>query len=417
MNPTMSLTRAAEAAAYALALCDRIAAHTDVPGTTTRLFLSPATREVHTLLTGKMRSLGMSVRLDGAGNLRGIFPARVDSAPTLLLGSHIDTVPDAGRYDGILGVALPLALLATLPPRSLPFHVEIVAFSEEEGIRFRMPFIGSRALAGTLTEDMLARRDTQGISVAQALQDFGLHQHDSTALTPGTFAFVEIHIEQGPVLDALNLPLGIVETIVGQTRLELTFTGEANHAGTTPMPLRHDALAAAAAFIVEVETHATEHANGLVATVGAIEAQPGAPNIIAGRVKLSLDIRHADDCTRLRFRRLCTGEARRIAHARGLEVRVRQTSQQASVPMDPTLTASLARAVEAAGHTPHPMPSGAGHDAMILAPHLPTAMLFLRTPGGLSHHPAEHVLPADVEAAIATLNHLLHLLAGQAAIS
>ncbi len=405
-----------DAAAYALELCDRIAAQTDVPGTTTRLFLSPATRAVQALLTHEMHALGMRVRLDGAGNLRAVYPARADSAPTLLLGSHIDTVPDAGRFDGVLGVALPLALLTMLAPRSLPFHVEIVAFSEEEGIRFRTPFIGSRALAGTLTGDVLERCDAQGISVTQALAAFGVSQRDDTAFTPGTFAFVEVHIEQGPVLDALALPLGIVETIVGQTRLELIFTGQSNHAGTTPMPLRRDALAAAAAFIVAVETHAVEQANatpGLVATVGAIEAQPGAPNIIAGHVKLSLDIRHADDCTRLRFRRLCTSEARRIAHARGVEVRVRQTSQQASVPMDAALTASLARAVETAGCTPHPMPSGAGHDAMILAPHVPTAMLFLRTPAGLSHHPAEAVSAGDVQAAIATLAHLLPLLAAQ----
>ena len=404
----------AEAAACTLELCDRIAARTDVPGTTTRLFLSPATREVHALLTAEMHALGMRVRLDGAGNLRGIYPAQAQSAPTLLLGSHIDTVPDAGRFDGILGVALPLALLAMIAPRRLPFHIEIVAFSEEEGIRFRTPFIGSRALAGILTGDVLGRCDAQAISVSQALADFGASQHEDTTLTPGTFAFVEVHIEQGPVLDTLALPLGVVETIVGQTRLELTFTGHANHAGTTPMPLRRDALAAAAAFIAAVETHAIEQAHttpGLVATVGAIDAQPGAPNIIAGRVKLSLDIRHADDCTRLRFRRLCTGEARRIAQSRGVEVRIRQTSQQDSVPMDAPLTASLAHAVQAAGYTPHAMPSGAGHDAMILAPHVPTAMLFLRTPGGLSHHPAEAVQPADVEAALATLEHLLSTLA------
>ena len=222
-----------------------------------------------------MHALGMSVRLDGAGNLRGVYPAQAYSAPTLLIGSHIDTVPDAGRYDGILGVALPLALLATLPPCSLPFHIEIVAFSEEEGIRFRTPFLGSRALAGTLTDDILDRRDAQGISVAQALDGFGVNRSETAALTPATFAFLEVHIEQGPVLDTLALPLGVVETIVGQTRLELTFTGEANHAGTTPMPLRRDALAAAAAFIASVEAHANEQANttpGLVATVGAIEA-------------------------------------------------------------------------------------------------------------------------------------------------
>ncbi len=391
-----------EAAAYALALCDRIAAHTDVPGTITRLFLSPATREVHALLGAEMQALGMQVRIDAAGNLRGTYLAASPAERTLLLGSHIDTVPDAGRYDGILGVALPLALIHLVAPRRLACNVEVIAFSEEEGVRFRTPFIGSKALTGGLTGPMLELADAAGVTVAQALADFPVDPVASVAMTPGTFAFVEVHIEQGPVLEAAELPLGIVETIVGQTRLELTFAGQANHAGTTPMAMRRDALAAAAVFITTVETLARQQ-DGLVATVGVIHAQPGAPNIIPGKVTLSLDIRHADDCIRLRFRRALTAEARRIAGARGLAVRIRQTSQQASVPMDTALVQDLAEAVDSAGQHAQRMPSGAGHDAMILAPHVPSAMLFLRTPGGLSHHPDEAVLTGDIEAALRTL--------------
>ena len=402
-----------DAAVYALALCDRIAACTDVPGTITRLFLSPATREVHALLTAEMRGLGMEVRVDAAGNVRGIYRAEAEPAPTLLLGSHTDTVPDAGRYDGVLGVAIGLALVALLAPRRLPFHLEVIAFSEEEGVRFRLPFIGSRALAGSLAEDMLGRADAQGVTVAQALESFGLRGAASAALTPGTKAFVEVHIEQGPVLEGLGLALGVVETIVGQTRLELRFTGESNHAGTTPMRARRDALVAAAAFVLAVESMAVEQDGktpGLVATVGAIEARPGAPNIIPGRVVLSLDIRHPDDCTRLRFRRVMTAEARRIAGSRGVEVRVRQTSQQDSVPMDAGLTTALAEAAAACGHAAHRMASGAGHDAMIVAAEVPAAMLFVRSPGGLSHHPDEAVAVDDVKAALAVLVRWMQML-------
>ena len=394
----------AEASRYALGLCDRIAAHTDMPGTITRLFLSPATADVHVLLRAEMQSLGMAVRMDAAGNLRGVLPAANPEAPTLLLGSHLDTVPNAGRYDGILGIAVPLALVALLHGRALPFHVEIIAFSEEEGVRFRLPFIGSSALTPYPVD--LTRQDANGVTIAEALQNFGFNPTESTRLTPGTFAFVEVHIEQGPVLESLGIGLGLVETIVGQTRLELTFTGQANHAGTTPMPLRRDALAAAAVFITAVETLALA-TPGLVATVGVIHAAPGAANIIPGTATLSLDIRHADDCTRLRARRALTAQARSIAAARSLEVRTRQTSQQASVPMDTNLVAQLAAAAEATSQQTRRMVSGAGHDAMILAPHVPSAMLFLRTPAGLSHHPDEAVLPGDVEAALKVLHRFI----------
>ena len=403
MTITTTIT---QAAGHALQLCDRIAAETDVPGTITRLFLSPATRSVHAMLLREMDALGMHTRIDAAGNVRGILRSANGNAPTLLLGSHIDTVPDAGRYDGILGVAMPLALLALPGARNLPYNVEVIAFSEEEGVRFRAPFLGSRALVGSMTSDLLARQDDAGITVAQALDSFGLAHAADAALTPGTFAFIEVHIEQGPVLEALGIPLGVVETIVGQTRLALTFTGQANHAGTTPMRFRRDPLAAAAAFISRVETLALEQdlrTPGLVATIGAIDAHPGAPNIIPGRVTLSLDVRHPDDCTRLRFRRALTAEARGLAAGRAVELRIRQTSQQDSVAMDPKLTRALSAAVSAAGHTPHVMASGAGHDAMIVAGRVPSAMLFLRSPGGLSHHPNEAVLSADVEAALASL--------------
>ncbi len=392
----------AEATAYALDLCDRIAAHTDVPGTITRLFLSPATP---TCTHAARRNA--APRHDGAHGCCRQPSRRLPAADS---SAH----PSARLAPRYRARRRPLrrhprhrrAARARTYARgsTLPFHVELIAFSEEEGVRFRLPFIGSSALTPHPVD--LNRQDASGVTIAEAIQHFSGNPAEPTALTPGTFAFVEVHIEQGPVLESLGIGLGLVETIVGQTRLELTFTGQANHAGTTPMPLRRDALAAAAVFITAVESLALS-TPGLVATVGVLHATPGAANIIPGTATLSLDIRHADDCTRLRARRALTAEARRIAAARSLEVRTRQTSQQASVPMAAGLVADLAAAAKATGQPTHRMVSGAGHDAMILAPHVPSAMLFLRTPAGLSHHPNEAVLPGDVEAALIVLERLL----------
>ena len=393
-----------EAATQTLSLCARIASLTDVPSTITRPFLSPATAQVHTLLREEMHSLGMSVRTDSIGNLRGTLPG-TNPHHTLLLGSHIDTVPNAGPYDGILGVALPLALLHTLKA-PFRFNIELIAFSEEEGIRFKLPFIGSRALTGTLMQQDLARQDPAGTTIQQACTNFGLPPYDpqDCALTPGTFAFLECHIEQGPVLESLGLPLGIVSTIAGQSRFLITFTGQANHAGTTPMHLRKDALAAAAQFITTVETLARGR-DSLVATVGIIHAQPGAANIIPGTATLTLDVRHPQDFSRAAAVHLLTQAAQTIATNRGLTVEITPTSEQSSVPMHPSLREALKNA--APPGTPE-IPSGAGHDAMILAPQIPSAMLFLRTPAGLSHHPEESVSASDIEAALETLHNFLH---------
>jgi allantoate deiminase len=399
-------------AAYTLDLCDRIAARTDVPGTIHRTFLSPATAAVHALLRAEMEALDMTVRTDSVGNVRGIYPANRPGAPVLLTGSHIDTVPDAGRYDGILGVALPIALIRKLNGERLPYAIEIIAFSEEEGVRFKLPFIGSRALVNDFGAADLAGTDANGISIAQAIRNFGLdpdHIADA-ALTPGTFAFFEAHIEQGPVLEALSLPLGVVTTIIGQSRLGLTFHGQANHAGTTPMSFRKDALAAAAEWISAVEAYPTSDPH-LLATVGSIQASPGAANVIPGAVTVSLDVRHPDDAARLSAVSALVATAESCAEARGLTVTVVDRGAQASVPMDAALRGALMAA--AAPSAPHSMPSGAGHDAMILARKIPAAMLFLRTPGGLSHHPNESVAEDDIAAAITACLDFLHALAPQ----
>jgi allantoate deiminase len=406
-----------EQAAEVLALCARIAAHTDVPGTITRLFLSPATHRVHALLRAELESLGLDVRIDAIGNLRALYPGPTPDAPVLLLGSHIDTVPDAGPYDGILGVALPLVLLKSLAGTPLPYAIELIAFSEEEGVRFKFPFLGSRALINDLTPTDLARTDAAGISVSEALESLGAPSRSvpsnevgsqtpdlsNALLLPNTFAFLELHIEQGPLLDSLDLPLGIVTSIVGQSRFDLTFTGQANHAGTTPMHLRRDPLAAAAVWMHRTEAYALAAAP-LVATVGIIATHPGAANVIPATCTLSLDIRHPDPEALAQATAHVLSLATDIASTRGLRFEAHPTTHHPATPMHPGLRALLA---EAAGQAAHHLPSGAGHDAMILARAIPAAMLFVRSPGGISHHPAETVHPADIAAALETCTRFL----------
>jgi allantoate deiminase len=390
-------------AARIIARCREIAACTEVPGEITRLFLTPPMHDVHALLRDWMEAAGMTVRIDAIGNLRGFWPGLVPGSPRLLIGSHLDTVPNAGAFDGILGVVLGVAIVEELRGNLLPFAIEVIGFSEEEGMRFSKPFLGSLALVGKLDANTLARTDRSGVSVRQAIDDYGLDptQLPAAALAKETFAYLEFHIEQGPMLESENIALGIVEALVGQTRMELIFTGQANHAGTTPMHLRHDAIAAAAEWIVAVEDHANSH-NGLVATVGKVEASPGAGNVIAGQVIASLDVRHADDRVREASVLAILRLAETAATGRGVHVTSTRQLEQPAVPLDPHLTAVLCKAAANAGFPARRMTSGAGHDAMILAPTVPSAMLFLRSPGGLSHHPDETVLPQDVEAALAT---------------
>jgi allantoate deiminase len=321
-------------------------------------------------------------------------------------------VPNAGAFDGPLGVLLGLAVIEELHQTPLPFHIELIAFAEEEGVRFGFPFLSSLAVTGKLTPEQLARTDKDGISVAQAIRAFGLNPENipqSCPLAPNTFAAIEVHIEQGPVLEAEDASLAVVETIVGQSRLQLTFTGQANHAGTTPMPLRKDALAAAAQWVSEVERYAANYTQ-LVATVGRMEALPGAVNVIPGTVHASLDVRHPRDESRHAAVAHLLTRAQAAAELRGVTVHASVVSEQKAVPMDRNLTLRLHQAAERAGHDARPIFSGAGHDAMVLAPAVPTSMLFVRSPGGLSHHPDESVREEDVEAALATvLNLLLHL--------
>src|SRR5580704_17876487 len=319
----------------AIAECLHIATMTEEAGCITRRFLTPPVHDVHTHLHGRMEALGMDVRTDAAGNLRGIWPSASQGHRRLVLGSHIDTVPDAGAYDGVLGVTLALEWVQLAQETALPIAIEVIAFSEEEGVRFGLPFIGSRAVAGRFDPSLLGLRDADGISVEDAIRAFGLDPYaiEDAQVDRDVIGFVEVHIEQGPVLEADGLSLAAVSGIVGQTRLSLKFTGHANHAGTTPMHLRRDALAAAAEWIAAVEALA-QRTEGLVATVGKIEATPNAGNVVPGAVAVSLDARHANDRARIEAVDVLLEHAGAIATRRGLTLECRRHMDQPAVPMD-----------------------------------------------------------------------------------
>jgi len=392
-------------AAEVITRCRQLAEITDVAGTTTRLFLSSAAKTAHVLLGQWMQAAGLEVRIDDAGNLRGIRHSALLSAPTFLLFSHIDTVPDAGAFDGVLGVVLGLAVIESFRDRPLPFSIELIAFSEEEGIRFSLPFIGSRAVIGELASDDLDREDSNRISLASAIREFDLDPTQIPVTCPlrhNTFAALEVHIEQGPILEDEDRSIAVVTSVAGQTRLGLTFEGRAGHAGATPMELRRDALTAAAWWLTEVETYAAER-DPLVATVGRIEVLPGAVNVIPGIAHVVLDVRHPDDGHRHFAVAALLEKAEAVAALRGIRVQIALQSDRPAVDLDERLSMALLKASAESGHSTRSVFSGAGHDAMILAPHVPTTMLFVRSPEGLSHHPHETVRECDVEAALATV--------------
>jgi allantoate deiminase len=393
---------ARDAAATLLARSEALAVCTDNPKEILRTFLSPAMEQVHQRMDSWFEAAGMTVSVDRAGNLRALYPpASGENVARLLIGSHLDTVPNAGAYDGVLGVLIGLAVIEALGGRRLPYSIEVIGFSDEEGTRFGVPFIGSRAVVNRLDDALLGTRDTNGITVGEALSSYSAaHPEAIEALLVSQAAgYLEFHIEQGPVLESRNLALGIVEALAGQSRCQLVFHGRAGHAGTTPMKLRRDALTAAAEWMTRVEAIGCD-IEGLVATVGQISVEPGGVNVIPGVVRCSLDVRHAEDVVRRDAVRSILDEARIIAEERGLSVEGEEYHNQAAVHFDSAMISCAAAAARRAGYAAIRMTSGAGHDAMMIAQHLPSTMVFLRNPGGISHHPDESVLEADVAAAI-----------------
>jgi allantoate deiminase len=332
----------------------------------------------------------------------------------LLIGSHLDTVPDAGKYDGILGVLLGIAAVESLAGRRLPFGIDVVAFSEEEGIRYRAPFLGSRAICGQFDRGLLSRTDALGVSMAQAFRSFGLDPDRvaEAAYSPGRIGgYLEIHIEQGPVLETRGAAVGVVQAISGQSRLSALFRGRAGHAGTLPMQGRRDALAAAAELVLEVERFARE-VPGLRATVGTLSVEPGAVNVVPGAVRLCLDVRHSDDEARTSAVAEIRARALRLATGRSIEFSIVEEEHHRAVPADPRLSRLLASAVVDSGQPLHELESGAGHDAGVMAAAAPWAMLFVRSPGGVSHCPEEQVFPEDVRVALEVVERFLEILAG-----
>ena len=449
--------------ARAVARCDELggAPYSDLPDNLYRGYLTPAHRAAIDRIGRWMVDAGMQVRLDPAANLIGRYDGTAPDAPALIIGSHIDSVRDGGRYDGPLGIMLGIEAVAALQGRRLPFTIEIVAFGDEEGSRFPAAMLTSRAMAGSLDPAALDMVDAEGISVAEALDAMGFDvaEYLAAARRPGTtLAYLEAHIEQGPLLEAEELAVGTVTGIAAQLRYAVTVTGTAGHAGTTAMPLRRDALAGAAEMILAVETIARSAVSDLVATVGSIEASPGAANVIPGSVTFTLDVR-AGTATRRdeaaadileAFRAIAGKEASpptlfpregggpgaangiacdpgpppsrgnkngaeqdgRVA-CRNLDIAITRIHDLPASPCDPALMDLLDAATAAAGHPVRRLVSGAGHDAMVMAALCPTAMLFIRCRGGISHNPAEHVDPADADIALHVMSGFIDRLSDQ----
>ena len=426
----------ADSSSRLVRMLDELGRVTDEPGRLTRTFLSPAMRRANHLVGDCMKAAGLKVRVDSVGNLIGRLEAdcgagspnpavgrlrggvrRPRPTKTLLLGSHLDTVRDAGKFDGPLGVLLPIVALAELKRRGvkLPFAVEVLGFSEEEGVRFASAYLGSEGYTGRLKPATLALRDADGVSVGEVLKKFngGKFSLPKPAHRRGDLlGYVEVHIEQGPVLEARKLAVGVVSAIAGQSRFKLTWTGKAGHAGTTPMTLRRDALAGTAEFISGVEGIA-RRTPGLVATVGVVTVSSGAANVIPGEVVHTLDVRHARDAVRraalFKLGRLAAG----IAKKRGLKVAWRRTQENAAVDCSPRLTAQLARSVQAVQGRSLSLVSGAGHDGVVMSTLTPVAMLFVRCRGGLSHHPGEYASPKDLGVALQVMVDFLERLAAE----
>ena len=398
-----------------MALADRLAHWSEAPDGLTCTYLSAAHRAVAAEIRGWMDQAGLTTAIDVAANVVGRYAADDPNAPTLILASHYDTVRNAGKYDGRLGVLVALVVAGHLRRlgRRLPFQLDVIAFSEEEGVRFSSSFLGSSAVAGRFDPRLLERRDADGVTLAAAMAAAGLDPAGIPALArrrEELVGYLEVHIEQGPVLLEEGLPVGIVSAIAGTVRCMVTIAGTAGHAGTVPMARRHDAAAAAAELVLYVEQRCAR-APSLVGTVGQLAVPNGAINIIPGRCELSLDIRAADDSTRDAAVFDVMTEIGRIAAKRGVIIESKEVQRTAAVRCSPRLQSLLADAVTRAGAKPRYLPSGAGHDAMMFDGITDTAMLFVRCGnGGVSHSPREIITAEDADvAARVILETVLHL--------
>jgi allantoate deiminase len=378
---------------------DALASITDETGMITRTFLSPAMQKANRIVAEWMKEAGLAPAEDRFGNLLGQSPGD-PGAPVFLLGSHLDSVRNAGRYDGPLGVVLAIEAVDILRSNrvELPFSLAVAGFSDEEGVRFQNAYTGSKAFCGLLTPNELEIPDRDGVTLRELLEP-GFVLSGPTLPVSGMIGYLEVHIEQGPVLEHRGIPLGVVTAIAGQSRFRLTWTGKASHAGTTPAPLRRDALCGAATFIREVEG-ASEKFTDLMATVGQLYVEPNVSNVVPGRVVHSLDLRHQEDSVRNEASSWLAQRADELVAARQLACAWETLQVTEAKRCDAELSRRLLNAVETVSGSACQLPSGAGHDAAILAVLFPVAMLFVRCRGGLSHHPDEFVSLEDIRAAL-----------------
>ncbi len=385
-----------------VARIDALAAISETPDAITRIFLTPQHRAAADILMAWMREAGMTAHLDAIGNVCGRYEGTASGGPCLMLGSHYDTVRDAGRWDGPLGIVTAIACVADLHRRGkrLTFAIEIVAFADEEGVRFASTLLGSRAVAGTLNERVFNSRDADGVTMRAAMEAFGLdalHVGRAARARGEILAYLELHIEQGPVLETEDLPVGVVTGIAGATRLAVSLKGFAGHAGTVPMALRRDALVGAAECIVAIETFCRGD-DALVGTVGYITALPGATNVIPGQVSFTIDVRSASDANRKLAVADIVRQVEEIARRRNLVLQADVTHENRTVPCASWLSSQIGEAIAAEGFRVFSLPSGAGHDGMAMIDIADVAMIFVRCRGGVSHNPAEHASREDVDA-------------------
>jgi allantoate deiminase len=397
---------------------NQLAGISETPEHLARIFLSSEHRIAADLILSWIREAGMAAHLDAIGNVCGRYEGDRPGLPCLMLGSHYDTVRDAGKWDGPLGLLTAISCVADLNRRGrrLPFAVEVVGFADEEGVRFASTLLGSRAVAGTFVESALNARDRDGISMREAMVKFGLdpdHIGAAARTRRELHAYVELHIEQGPVLEQQNLAVGVVTAIAGATRLAANLTGMAGHAGTVPMALRRDALTGAAECITTIEELCRTDDGGLVGTVGYIDAMPGATNVIPGRVNFTIDLRAPTDTHRKRAVTDIVRHIEAIAKRRALALQVDVTHENRTVPCAPWLKAQVADAVAAEGFGVFELPSGAGHDGMAMIDIADVAMIFVRCRGGISHNPAEHVETVDADAGARVLLRLVENFRGR----
>ena len=381
--------------------CDTLGRLSEDPGGLTRIFMSKEQRAVDDLTLGWMREAGMSARLDAIGNVVGRYEGETEGAPCLMLGSHLDTVRNAGKYDGMLGVIAAIDCVHTLNARGrrLPFAIEVVGFADEEGVRFGSTLLGSRAIAGTFDAKLLENRDKDGTSMREALAAFGLDPErvgDAVRRRGDILAYAELHIEQGPVLEAEGLPVGVVTAINGANRFTVEIEGMAGHAGTVPMSLRRDALAAASECVLAIESRCSREPE-LVGTVGRLEAAPGATNVIPGNVRFTIDLRAPSDEQRRRASVDINEAIPSICARRGVRVTLRPTHEGRTATCAGWMQQQIASAIEAEGLPVRRLPSGAGHDGMALVDLVDIGMLFVRCKDGISHHPLEAITVADAE--------------------